>query len=218
MILKNNYLHFALLTLLTLLFTYVFNNFVQTDNLIAQNLSEKYTQEIIAAQLNLRHQWGWVVYVFIPIFLLLSTSLIALIILLVFELYYLNESKPKVKFKDTWRIVLLAQWSTLASVFVKVFWFGFYHPQYSIEELQTFSPLSLINFFDRKTLDVWLVYPIQLINLFEFSYWVLLIIGIKRLLNRTWLKSLEMIFFSYGLALIVWVVVIMFVSLNFSQL
>jgi len=216
MIFKSNYFLFFLLVLLTILFTYEFNAFIQTDNLIVQNLSEKYTQEIIANYLNLRHQWAWASYIFIPVALYLSTTLIALIILLVIELYYLNENRPKVKFKDIWKIVLIAQWSALASIFVKVFWFGFYHTQYSIEELQSFSPLSLINLFDRKTLDVWLAYPIQLVNPFELAYWILLVIGIKQLLKRTWLKSLVMVFFSYGLALIVWVVVIMFISLNFS--
>jgi hypothetical protein len=216
MLFKKNYLNFILLALLSLLFTYEFNVFIQTDALIVQNLSEKYTQEIIAAQLNLRHQWGWVVYIFIPIFLLLTTWLIALIILLVIELYYLNEKRPNVKFKDTWRIVLIAQWTTVASIFVKVFWFGFYQTQFTIDELQSFSPLSLINLFDRKTLDVWLTYPIQLFNVFELAYWIILVIGIKKLLKRSWLKSIEMVFLSYGLALIVWVVVIMFISLNFS--
>lgn len=213
---KNNYLHFVLLVLLSVLFTYEFNTFIQTDNIIAQNLSEKYTQEMISNYLNLRNVWTWVIYIFILVAVYVTTSLIALIILLVIELYYLNENKTNVKFKDTWRIVLCAQWSTVLVIFVKVLWFGFYHTQYTLEELQSFSPLSLINFFDRKTLDVWLVYPIQLINLFELAYWIILIIGIKKLLNRSWLKSVEMIFLSYGIALFVWVVIIMFISLNFS--
>jgi hypothetical protein len=202
--------------LITLLFTFEFNTFIQTDSLITQNLSDKYTQEIISNYLNLRHQWSWVIYIFTPVALYVTTSLIALIILLVIELYYLNENRPKVKFKDTWRIVLIAQWSAVLALFIKLFWFGFYKTQFSLEELQSFSPLSLINLFDRKTLDAWFMYPIQLINVFELAYWIILVVGIKQLLQRTWLKSIEMVFLSYGLALIVWVIVIMFISLNFS--
>lgn len=216
MLSKNNYLHFTLLVFLTMLFTYEFNIFIQTDNIITQNLSEKYTQEMIASYLNLRNEWSWVIYIFIIVAVYVTTSLIALIILLVIELYYINENKTNVKFKDTWRIVLAAQWSNVAILFMKVLWFGFYQTNYSLEELQSFSPLSLINLFDRKTLDSWLVYPLQLISLFELAYWIILIIGIKELLNRTWLKSIEIIFLSYGIALFVWAVVIMFISLNFS--
>lgn len=217
MISKNNYLHFFLLVLLSILFTYEFNTFIQTDKLVAQSLSDKYTQEIIMNYLNLRHQWAWVIYIFIPIALYLTTSLIALIILLVIELYYLNISKPNIRFKDTWRIVLTAQWSGVAALFIKILWFGFFHTHYTLDELQSFAPLSIINFFDIKRLDVWTIYPIQLINVFELTYWILLIVGIKKLLQRSWLKSFEMILFSYGVALFIWIVVVMFVSLNFSQ-
>lgn len=214
---KNNYLLFTIIVLLTLLFTYEFDNLIQTDEIVAQSLSEKYTQEVITSFLNLRHQWLWLVYIFIPVALYLSTSLIALIVLLVITLYYINHNVNKVKYKDIWNIVLTAQWSTLLVLFVKILWFGFYHTQFTTDELQSFSPLSLINLFDSKKLDVWMRYPIQLVNLFELAYWILLIVGIKKLLNRSWLKSLEMVFLSYGLAMIVWVVVIMFISLNFSQ-
>jgi len=213
---KNCYLHFVILVLFSLLFAYEFNTFIQTDDLIAQNLSEKYTKEIISNYLNLRQQWFWVNYIFIPVVLFVSTSLIALILLLVIELYYINENKLKVKFMDTWRIVLIAQWCSLAAIFAKILWFGLCFKQFSLEDIQSFSPLSLINMFDRKALDVWLVYPIQLINVFELAYWIMLVIGINKLLHRGWLKSLEMIFMSYGIALFVWVVIIMFLSLNFS--
>jgi hypothetical protein len=216
MLFKNNHLHFLLLVVITVIFAYEYNSFIQTDELMAQNLSEKYTQEIIFNYLNLRHQWAWVVYFFIPILIYLPTTIIALTISLVIWLYYLNETNPHVKFSDTWRIVLYAQWSSVAVVFIKLFWFGVIHTHYTMVDLQSFYPLSIINFFDIKELAVWFVYPLQLINVFELAYWAILVVGIKRLLNRSWLKSLGMVLLSYGLALIVWVVVIMFLSLNFS--
>lgn len=215
--LKSNYLTFLLIAFLTILFTYEFNNFIQTDSFIVKNMSDKYTQDIINEYINLRHQWTWVLYIFILILLYLSTSLIALIIQLVIFLYYINDNTPKVKYKDTWKIVLIAQWSPLLALILKIGWFGYFHTHFSMEELQLFSPLSLINFFDENALDVWWIYPIQLVNVFEVAYWILLIIGIKKLLKTSWYKSFEIILLSYGLALIVWVVVIMFISLNFSQ-
>jgi len=67
MLLKNNYLHFFLLVLVTLLLTYEFNYFIQTDELLVQNFSDKYTQEAIKHFLDLRHTWYWVGYIFVPI-------------------------------------------------------------------------------------------------------------------------------------------------------
>ena len=217
MIIKKNYLHFILISLITLLFAYEYNTFIQTDSLYAQSLSEKYTQEIITHALNLRHQWAWLTYLISPIILLISTSLIALIIFMVVELYYVNDNNKKIKFKDTWRIVLTAQWSTVVAIFIKVLWFGFFRTQYTFEELQSFYPLSLINLYDVKLLEPWLKYPIQLINVFEFAYWIILVLGVKKLLQESWKKSFIVVFLSYGLSLIIWVVAIMFISINLSQ-
>jgi len=217
MIFKNNYLHFILLVLVTLLLSYEYNYFIQTDELLVRNFSDKYTQEAINHILNFRHTWFWVSYAFVPISMYISTSLIALIISLTIWIYYLNEISPNVQFSDTWRIVLFAQWSMIAAIFAKVFWFGFIHTDYTLEELASFYPLSIINFFDINKLDKLYVYPLQLINVFELIYWIVLVVGVKNLLNGTWIKSLQIVFFSYGVILIVWVVVIMFVSINLNS-
>lgn len=214
---KYNYLQFVFISTLTLIVSYEYNVFIQTDNLYVQSLSDIYTQEIILQILNVRHQWAWLTYPILPVIIFLSTSLIALIILMVIELYYANDGNKKIKFRDTWRIVLTAQWSMVTASFVKVLWFGFFHTHYSYEELQSFYPLSLINLYDTKSLEPWLTYPIQLINIFEVAYWILLIIGIKKLLKETWRKSFTIVFLSYGLSLIIWVVAIMFISLNLNQ-
>lgn len=217
MITRNNYLHFLLIAVLTLLFSYEYNTFIQSDNLYIQNLSEKYTQEVIAQILDVRHHWSWITYIVSFILLFFSTLVVALVILIITELYYVNDNVKEIKFKDTWRVVLIAQWSFVLSIFVRVIWFGFVHTQYTFKDLEAFYPLSLINLYATKSLEPWLKYPIQLINVFELLYWVLLVIGIKKLLKETWIKSFMIVFLSYGLSLIIWVVVIMFISINLSQ-
>lgn len=214
--LKNNLLHYAILVAIMLLFTYELTVFIQTDQVVAKSLSEKYTQDVIAKYLDMRHQWSWIGYVFVPVALFLSTSLTALVILLVIELYYVHDTNLKIKFKDTWRIVLTAQWCSVASILIKTIWFGFFHTKYSMEELQSFSPLSVINLFDVNSMNKLFVYPIQLLNVFELAYWIVLIIGIKKLMQMSWMRSFQLVFFSYGMTLILWIVVAMFITLNFS--
>ena len=150
MLFRNNYLHYFLLVFLSLLFAYEYNHFIQTDELMMQSLSGKYTEEIIGKILNMRHTWQWLGYVFVPVLLYITTTLIALAIFLVIWLYYLDDVNFKVRFSDTWRIVLFAQWSSIAAVFVRIVWFGVFHTHYSLEELQSFFPLSLIDFYDVK--------------------------------------------------------------------
>ena len=217
MLFKNNYLHFILLILVTLLLTYEYNYFIQTDSVFVQNFSDKYTQEAINHILDWRHAWSWIGYVFIPISKYISTTIIALIISLVTWILYLNELNPNIKFSDTWRIVLFAQWSSVTAMVTKIGWFGFIHTNFTLEELASFYPLSIINFFDIKNLDKLYVYPIQLINIFELVYWIILVVGIKSLLNSTWFKSFKIVFLSYGVTMIVWIIVVMFILLNLSS-
>ncbi len=200
------------------LLTYEFNAFIQTENLIAQNLSERYTQEMIVNYLDLRKKWTWVVYVFSPIILYVSTLLIALVIIFVIDLYYLNINKQNIKFGEEWKVVLMSQWTAIAAMFSKIIWFGFYQDNYTLEEVQTFYPLSIINLIDKETLDSWLRYPIQLINLYELLYWIILIAGIKKLLQCSWLRSIIITFLSYGVILLIWIIIIMFITLNMSQI
>lgn len=217
MLLKNNYLHFILLVLVTLLITYEFNYFIQTDDIYVQNFSDKYTKEAINHILDLRHAWSWVGYAFIPILLYISTIVIASIISLVIWISYMNETNINVKFSDAWRITLFAQWSSIAAMFTKIAWFGFIQTNYNLERLSSFYPLSIINFFDINHLDKLYVYPIQLINIFELIYWIILVLGIKGFLKCTWFKSLTIVFLSYGLMLFVWIVVIMFITFNLTN-
>ncbi|MDR0829817.1 MAG: hypothetical protein LBN95_06870 [Prevotellaceae bacterium] len=217
MLLKNNYLHFILIAFLSFLFAYEYNSFIQTDTLISQSLSEKYTQEIINNSLNIRQTWLWVGYIFAPVILYLTTIFIAFVVLIVIWIYYMNETNFDVKFSNVWRIVLFAQWSTLAAAFIKIFWFGVICSDYTLEYLSSFYPLSIINFFDINTLDKLFIYPISLINLFELAYWIILVVGVKKLLNQTYLKSFEIVFLSYGILLIIWIVAMMFISINLTN-
>lgn len=217
MLLKNNYLHCIIIVLFALLLTYEYNSFIQTDKIYVQGFSDKYTQEVIRQILNVHHYQLCVIYIFVPISMFLSSIFIALVILLVIWIYYLDEVNFKIKFSDTWRIVLFAQWSSIAAMFTKIFWFGFIHTDYNLEELSYFYPLSFINFIDVKKFAIWFIYPIQLINVFEFIYWIVLVIGVKNLLSRTWLKSFEIVALSYGVILTVWVVIVMFIVLNLSN-
>jgi hypothetical protein len=71
-----------------------------------------------------------------------------------------------------------------------------------------------LQLFDVKSLAIWQIYPLQLLNVFEMVYWGLLAYWLKRLLNITLTKSMEMVIASYGTGLLLWVVFVTFLSLN----
>jgi hypothetical protein len=83
-------------------------------------------------------------------------------------------------------------------------------------DIQQFYPLSYTNFLDVSTLEPWLVYPLQTINLFEIGYFFVLVYGTHKLLKNKYAKSFEMVAVSYGTGLLIWIGLAMFLTLNLS--
>ncbi len=109
---------------------------------------------------------------------------------------------------------MLAEIPFLVVPVIKLFWFLFIQTHYTLNDLQYFFPLSALQLFDVKSLPKWQIYPLQLFNVFELIYWVLLAYWLKKLLNLSLNKSMEVVASSYGTGLLLWVVFITFLSLN----
>jgi|SRR5690606_4890075 len=86
----------------------------------------------------------------------------------------------------------------------------------SYDSLVSYYPLSITNFLDYKQIDRLFLYPLQLVNVFEFVYVFLLVYFLKEEIEISFTKSLKIVLSSYGTAMICWVVLIMFFTLNFT--
>jgi hypothetical protein len=94
--------------------------------------------------------------------------------------------------------------------------FTWFATNYTLEDLQFFYPLSAANLFAPNELEAWWVYPFQLINLFEVAYWVILAILLGRALQISTGKAAEYVIKGYGSGLLLWVLLVVFITLNFS--
>jgi len=71
-------------------------------------------------------------------------------------------------------------------------------------------------------LEPWFIYPLQVLNLFELAYWFVLAYFIGKLAftekdkGKPMDLGLKIVASSYGSALLLWVVVVMFFTLNYS--
>jgi hypothetical protein len=83
-------------------------------------------------------------------------------------------------------------------------------------DIQTFYPLSLLNLLEVKDIPQWLLYPLQVINIFEVLYWLILAYGLSLVAKERLPKMLWLVAFSYGIGLFVWVVFITFITINLS--
>lgn len=208
---KNNSLLYLILTLATFLLSYFSKEILKTDDLIISSLAEQLTNKQILEVINFKEKWEWVGYIFIPILLLVKVSIITAIL----DIGCFFFSK-EIKYKRLFNMVLKAEFIFLLVIVFKTAWFYFFQIDYHLEDLQYFYPLSALNITGYEDLQPWFIYPFQVLNLFELAYWFILAHLIGKELNENTNKGLSIVASSYGISLLIWVVAVMFFTLNIS--
>ena len=206
---KNN--NFYYLILLSLLLSALSKELLNTDDLVINSLADRYTNEQITEVLGLQNKWQWLGYIIIPVFFLLKISIIA-VILDIGCLFFGKE----IKYKKLFNQVVKAEFIFLLVIIFKTVWFYFFQPNYTLEDLQYFYPLSALNIVGHEGLQTWFIYPFQVLNLFEVAYWFILAYLIGKELNENTDKGFSIVASSYGVGLLIWVVGVMFFTLNMS--
>jgi hypothetical protein len=210
---KNNYFLFFLLMCYQFLIGVISNYFLNSDELVYNFYSEQLPQEQLEKLLESQKKWSLVGYAIIPLLPLIRTSLVTLCLNIGLFFY---DTENSVKFKQLFRISLVGEFVLLLVGVFKLLYFYFLKTDFTLEDVQQFYPLSFTNFFDIKNLEPWLTYPLQTINLFEISYFFVLVYGLHKLLKNNYWKSFEITVVSYGTGLAIWLGLVMFLALNFS--
>lgn len=202
-----------LLTILAslVLLTFLSKILLKTDELLVNSLTEQFTQEQLINILNFQKKWEWFTYVIILISLLIKILIITSILDLGCFLF-----NKKIKYKELFNIVVKAEFIFILVIIVKTAWFYFFQTNYTLEDLQFFYPLSALSLIGHEGLQPWFVYPFQVLNLFELAYWFILAFLLGKELKSTTDKGLSIVASSYGVGLLIWVVGVMFLTLNIS--
>ena len=191
--------------------TYLVQSFLITDNVFynsyAEQLSYDRIEEIIAGQ----SKYAWVGYVILPVIYAIKFFLVACCLLagsMFFDI--------KLKFGEAFKIALLADVIFVLPLLIKVFWFLVLQKDYTLQELQMFSPLSVLSLFDAKAIGVLWFYPLQLLNVFELLYIFSLGFWVYQFGAKNYEKGLNMVLCSYLPGLFIWIILVMFVTLNLN--
>ncbi|WP_452600663.1 hypothetical protein [Pontimicrobium sp. MEBiC06410] len=202
---------FIVLVVFTIAIGYGSKTLLDTDTLLLNSLAEQLTQEQLEQTLNQQSKWLWVGYAIIPILLLLKISLIAAIIDA--GCFFFDKT---IKYKTVFNMVVKAEFVFLLVIVFKTVWFYVFQQDYGLNDLQNFYPLSALNITGYNGLETWFIYPFQVLNLFEIAYWFILAYLLGKKLHIKTEKSLNIIASSYGVSLVIWVVGVMFLTLNMS--
>lgn len=208
---NKNHINFITLIISTFFLGYLSKEIINSSELIIKTLSDKYTLTQIESILNFQEKWQWLGYIVLPLLLLLKISIIAAI--LDAGCFFFNK---EIKYKKLFNMVVKAEFVFLLVIIFKTAWFYFFQTDYSLEDLQYFYPLSALNIIGYEGLEPWYIYPFQVLNLFELVYWLILAYLISKEINDTTEKGLSIVASSYGVGLLIWVVGVMFLTLNMS--
>ena len=199
----------------SLILIYLDKTYITTDSKIFDFLAKDYPSSVVQNYMDSQKKWWWVSYVTTPVLIGIKVLLVAFCLNFV---KIISEKLEDVKFRDILTVVLIAEFVFVIAGFYKFFNFYLIETDYTLETLQTYYPLSLINFKDAISTEKWLAYPLQLCNVFELFYWGILAWGIWELADKkiSYIKSLGYVALTYGIGLLFWVGVVCFLILSIS--
>ena len=195
-----------------LLLTEITTKLLKYDQLFYSSLIKQLTTKQLQTVIVFQKKWQWVSYVIFTILIIIKSTLIASVLYV--GMFY--KSKLTATFKQLYTVIIKAEFVFLLVPVFKLFWFFFFQTNYNLEDLQYFYPLSALNIIGYKGLDPWLLYPLQTLNLFELAYIIYLSYQIGKLTQTNADTGLKIVGYSYVPALILWVCVVMFLTLNYS--
>lgn len=208
--LKGIYL-FLLTTISYLVVLWLSKNILIDEMVFYNSYSEQLTYERSLRLFEDLKQISWINYVVLSIMLLIKYLLISVVLYI--GIFFSNLNK-KITFGIVFKTVVASEMIFVFAGITKFFWFYFFVTDYNLADINFFYPLSLINIFKISEVDRFWVFPLQTVNVFQVCYILLLSWGLTKAGNLRKTDSDKLVLLSYVPALLFWIVLIMFISID----
>ena len=146
-------------------------------------------------------------------FLILVIKCFLMALVLYGGLFFTNLHQG-IRLGSLFRVMAFAELALVFAGIVKV-WVGAVS-EFTYSEFAIFYPLSLLSALGPESVDPLLHYPLQIANLFEMLYCVLIVIFLRQELSFSTAQSIKVGLGSYAVSLLFWMVLILFLTLNFT--
>jgi hypothetical protein len=156
---------------------------------------------------------SWIGYIFIPTALIIKFSLISIV---VYTGIFFCDLHDRISFKNVFGVVVASEIVFLTASLIKFLWFCFFAGNYDMNDLNFFYPLSLSNLFSQSEVDKIWIFPLQVLNLFQLIYILLLSFGLYAQTGIQKAQAEKIVLLSYLPGLIFWIALIMFLSIGSS--
>lgn len=209
-----NFILFISIVLCYFLLIYLDKTYISTSSKMIDFLAKDYPNEVVQNYIENQKKWWWVGYIATLLLIGIKVLLVAFCLNFIKLLDIPNVNN--IKFSDLVFLSLIAESVFIIAGIYKFVYFHWIDLDYTLESLQTYYPISLLNLREYLSTEKWLTYPLQLVNLFELFYWGILTWGIWELSEQkiSFSKSLGLTTITYGAGLLFWVGIVSFFILN----
>lgn len=202
---------FILIVLSNILILWISKRVLINETIFYNTFSEQLTFERSKQLFESLQHLTWLSIAFLPIMLTLKFTFISIVLYTGIFFFNLHE---KVRFSSVFKIVIASDGIFIIAGLLKVLWFCFFAGNYDLNNLGFFYPLSLINLFRISEVNKIWIYPLQVVNIFQIIYFLALSFGLRNICQFRREESDKIVLCSYFPALVLWVVFIMFISID----
>lgn len=187
----NKVLLFVLICVVTFLILYMKKNFIY-DEITAFRFMDNDKLAMYDLQAGLQ-------YITIPLVYAWKFSLIAFSIWVGSFLW-----GYRVTYKQCWQIVMIAELIFFVPEFIKLGWFMLIDTNPTYWDVQSFYPLSYMNFFSHEQVAEKYWYANMSLNVFEILYWIALTYGVDFVARKKKRIANYIVFTSYVPLFLLW--------------
>jgi hypothetical protein len=210
--LKGNRL-FILIVFLNLVILYLSRAGLINEIVFYNTFSEQFTYDRSLKLFEDMKRFSWIGYVLSPVILLLKFSLVSIVIYIGIVFIDIRE---KISLGTVFKVVIASEVIFICAGFSKFLWFYLFAGNYDLNDLGFFYPLSLINFFKTGDVNKIWIFPLQTVNLFQIVYIISISFGLHKVCQIRKAESEKIVLISYLPAMVLWVALIMFISIETS--
>jgi hypothetical protein len=197
--------------LANLLIVWLSKSLLINEIVIYNTFSEQLTYDRSVRLFEEMKRLAWISYAFLPIIMLLKFSLVSLVIYV--GVVFCN-LQSRISLSSVFKVVMASEIVFIVVSLIKFGWFYLFAGNYDLNDMGFFYPLSLINIFSLAEVDKVWIFPLQTANLFQILYIILLAYGLNNVCEIKKSVTDKLVLLTYLPALLIWVALIMFLSID----
>lgn len=175
-------------------------------NTYSANISMSRIEEII----NKQKKMEWIAYILVPIFLLVKLFYFSCSLTIA-----TGFSLNKINFDENFNIILKSEIIFAIMLLARIISLETFKSINNLADLN-YVPFSVLDLLDSTKIPTYLIYPIQLLNLWELLFGIFSINLIKYNYSINYFNSLKIFIVGYIPSLLLWALVVLFINIQFS--